>query len=71
VTFFEQTTTVPNIQYQIYYNSTRLATDDDIYTLELLSIMRGMDEAIFSVLNDPTAQVRGVFNTSIKDWPLV
>lgn len=71
VTFSFQNNPVQNIQYQIYYNSTRLATDEDIYTLELLAFMRGMDEAIYSVLNDPNTSVKGsIFNAQIKDWPL-
>lgn len=71
VTFDSQTSPVNNIQYQVWYNSTRTSDDADIFSLELLSFMRGMDEAIFSALNDPTANVMGTFNVGIKDWPLV
>jgi ABC-type multidrug transport system fused ATPase/permease subunit len=33
--------------------------------------MRGMDEAIMSALNDPTATVMANVDVTLKDWPLV
>lgn len=71
VVFHETTTPFRNIQYHIWYNSSRTSDDDDIYSLQLLSLMRGLDEAIIAVLNDPNAQVSSNLDAIIKDWPVI
>jgi hypothetical protein len=45
ITFSKQTAPL-NIQYQIWYNSSRISDEEDIFSLQLLSFMRGIDEAI-------------------------
>jgi ABC-type lipoprotein export system ATPase subunit len=60
-----------NVQYQVWYNSTNIATGIDIFGRQLQSLMRGLDEAIMTVLNDPSATISANMNISMKDWPTV
>ena len=38
-----------NIQYQIWFNETLIANQSDPYSFEVLSLMRGIDEAICTI----------------------
>eukprot|EP00842_Homolaphlyctis_polyrhiza_P002456 jgi/Hompol1/3210/HPOL_001591-RA len=60
-----------NVQYQIWYNGTRVANSSDVFGRQLTSFIRGMDESIVTVLNDPTATVRASIDVTMRDWPLV
>lgn len=75
VVFNNQTSTTSNptlnIQYQLWFNTTLSANGSDPYGREILSMMRGLDEAIISNLNDPTATVTANIDVSLKDWPLI
>lgn len=46
ITFNETTTPVRNIAYQIWFNASNVANGTDVYGREVLSFMRGIDEAI-------------------------
>ena len=61
----------PTVQYQIYYNASLVAGGTDLFGAPLISFLRGLDEAIISVLNDPTMQVTAALDVDLKDWPLV
>ncbi|KAI8918938.1 hypothetical protein BC831DRAFT_515918 [Entophlyctis helioformis] len=70
ITFNEPTPDAPlNIQYQIWFNDLNIAKGRDLYGPSLVGFMRGMDEAIISVLNDPNATVKANIDINIKDWP--
>ncbi|KAJ3054920.1 ATP-binding cassette sub- A member 1 [Rhizophlyctis rosea] len=71
VTFSEETTPVPSIAYQIWYNASNVANNSDIYGRELVSFMRGMDEAIISVFNDPSVQIKADIDITLKTWPVI
>ena len=71
IVFNENQEPNPNTQYQIWYNSTSTAEGIDVFGIQLVSFMRGMDEAILSILNDPTATVKAKLNVNMKDWPKV
>ncbi|XJO74377.1 hypothetical protein BDV3_005203 [Batrachochytrium dendrobatidis] len=58
-----------NVQYQVWFNDLHTASGSDIYGPEVVGFVRGMDEAIITVLNDPTATVKANLDISIKDWP--
>ncbi|KAJ3267738.1 ATP-binding cassette sub- A member 1, partial [Terramyces sp. JEL0728] len=60
-----------NIQYQLWFNATNTANSSDIFGRQVLSMVRGLDEAIISVLNDPTATVTADIDINMKDWPLI
>ncbi|KAJ3034928.1 ATP-binding cassette sub- A member 1 [Rhizophlyctis rosea] len=71
ITFNSTTTPVPNIAYQIWYNATNVSNGTDVFGREIVSFMRGIDEAIISVLNDPTLQIKADVNVTMKDWPKI
>ena len=72
VTFNQPATATPlNIQYQLWFNATNNANKSDIFGRQVLSFVRGLDEAIISVLNDPSATVTADIDISLKDWPLI
>jgi hypothetical protein len=71
VTFAQSFQPHPVIQYQIWYNASLLAHEDQIFGKELVSFLRGMDEAIISAVNDPTLKVFANMDVSLKEWPLV
>ncbi|KAI8921283.1 hypothetical protein DFJ77DRAFT_449232 [Powellomyces hirtus] len=56
-----------NVAYQVWYNSTNAANGTDIYGQQLVAIMRGLDEAIISVLNNQPTTLA----VTLKDWPLI
>jgi hypothetical protein len=60
-----------NVQYQLWFNATNTANKSDIFGRTVLSFVRGLDEAIISHLNDPSATVTADIDVSIKDWPLI
>jgi ABC-type Na+ transport system ATPase subunit NatA len=60
-----------NIQYQIWFNATNTANKTDIFGRTVLSLMRGLDEAIISVLNDPDVKIIHEMDINLKDWPLL
>ncbi|KAL2914225.1 hypothetical protein HK105_206322 [Polyrhizophydium stewartii] len=69
---FSQTAASPiNIQYQLWFNATNAGNDTDIFGREVLAFVRGLDEAIITVLDDPTATVKANIDISLKDWPLI
>ncbi|KAL2915617.1 hypothetical protein HK105_204802 [Polyrhizophydium stewartii] len=69
---FSQTSASPiNIQYQVWFNATNTANSSDIFGRDALAIVRGIDEAIITVLNDPTAMVKANIGIALKDWPLI
>ncbi|KAI8915746.1 hypothetical protein EDD86DRAFT_186239 [Gorgonomyces haynaldii] len=70
VTFSSTTDPTPNIQYQIWFNTSRTSEGDEIFSQELLSFMRGMDEAIITILNNPSATVSAKIDVGIKSWPV-
>ena len=71
VVFEESFTPVRTVSYQIWYNASLVANEMDVFGTSLISFLRGMDEAIITVLNDPNAKVFAKMDVSIKDWPLV
>nr|KAJ3422464.1 ATP-binding cassette sub- A member 1 [Polyrhizophydium stewartii] len=72
ITFNQATTNgVNNVQYQIWYNSTRVANSSDVFGRQLVAFMRGLDEAIITVLNDPSATVKASIDVTVRDWPVV
>jgi hypothetical protein len=71
VTFVQSFQPNPVVQYQIWYNASLLSHEDQIFAKELVSFLRGMDEAIMSVINDPTLKVFANLDVSLKDWPTV
>lgn len=72
IAFSQATGTPTNIQYQIWFNGSNIVNGSDIFSRSLLSLVRGVDEAIISVLNDPNVQISAVTDIDIdmKDWPI-
>lgn len=64
---FNQTINPPRIQYQIWYNSSQVSNGTDVFGRPLLSLIRGIDESIISVLNGNQADM----NVQLKDWPII
>jgi hypothetical protein len=60
-----------NIQYQLWFNATATANGSDIFGRTVLSFVRGLDEAIISTLNDPSATITADISINVKDWPLI
>ncbi|KAI8927014.1 hypothetical protein BC831DRAFT_399199 [Entophlyctis helioformis] len=71
IVFNEERTPDRNIQYQIWYNSSRVNNGSDVYGRQLTAFLRGMDESIISVLNDPAATVTANIDVTLRDWPVV
>lgn len=70
--FFNETTSPRrNIQYQIWYNSTQTINTTDVFGLKLVSLMRSLDEAIISVLNDESGTTIADLDVQLKDWPVL
>ena len=60
------------MQYQIWYNSTRVANGTDVFGRQVLAFSRGIDEAIISVLNSNSANINYAnLNITVRDWPVV
>ncbi|KAI8894545.1 hypothetical protein BC833DRAFT_604469 [Globomyces pollinis-pini] len=64
---------VLNIQYQLWFNATNVANSTDIFGRPLLSMIRGIDEAIISTLNNPDVKITTEYDIDVqlKDWPLI
>ncbi|RIA85383.1 hypothetical protein C1645_781967 [Glomus cerebriforme] len=62
-----------NYRYQIWFNSTLMANDSDVFSEQVLAFQRGIDEAIISFASgEPaTSQTPVTFNINLKDWPKV
>ena len=61
-----------NIQYQVWYNVTTSAKGTvDFVGEDVVAFVRGMDEAIISVLNDPSATVTANLDVGVRKWPHV
>lgn len=60
-----------NVQYQVWYNVSNTANGIDVFSRQLQAVMRGIDEAIITVLNDATATVTATLDVSVQDWPTV
>ncbi|EPZ35947.1 hypothetical protein ROZALSC1DRAFT_26676 [Rozella allomycis CSF55] len=64
--------TTNTISYQVWYNYSLHNNGSDVYSRPLLSLFRGLDEAILSYYNDPSGNANPVkLDVTIKDWPLV
>lgn len=55
------------IQYQIWFNSSQTRNNTDVFGTNLLSIMRGLDEAIVATTNNQPTDLR----IGLKDWPII
>ncbi|KAI8909840.1 hypothetical protein EDD86DRAFT_247174 [Gorgonomyces haynaldii] len=71
VVFNQTGTTIRNVQYQVWFNATNTRNGSDIYDRTVLSLVRGLDEALISVLNDPEARVVAEMDVRLKDWPKI
>ncbi|KAJ3401842.1 ATP-binding cassette sub- A member 1 [Chytriomyces hyalinus] len=69
VTFDTVTTPYVNVRYQLWYNATLTANGSDIFGRELISTIRGLDEAIITGLNGNSKQAN--LDYQMKDWPLI
>ncbi|KAJ3333018.1 ATP-binding cassette sub- A member 1 [Blyttiomyces sp. JEL0837] len=58
-----------NVRYQVWYNATLTANSSDIFGRELISVVRGLDEAILTSLNGKGK--RANLDYQVKDWPLI
>eukprot|EP00842_Homolaphlyctis_polyrhiza_P000564 jgi/Hompol1/1508/HPOL_000597-RA len=75
IAFTQPTAASPiNVRYQLWTNSTATTNSTkltlDVFSRDVLSMVRGIDEAIITVLNDPTATVKADVDVGLKDWPL-
>ncbi|TPX64598.1 hypothetical protein SpCBS45565_g05755 [Spizellomyces sp. 'palustris'] len=68
ITFTDTPGPPRNIAYQVWYNASNVANGTDVYGREVVSFMRGVDEAIIAFLNggQPTSM-----DVTLKDWPLI
>lgn len=62
---------ITNVQYQAWYNVSNTANGIDVFGQQLQALMRGVDEAIITVLNDPTATVTANLDVNLRNWPTV
>ncbi|KAJ3258613.1 ATP-binding cassette sub- A member 1 [Chytriomyces hyalinus] len=69
VTFDILQTPSLNVRYQVWYNGTLTANGTDAMGRELVSVIRGLDEAIITSLNGNTQQASLEYH--VKDWPLI
>jgi hypothetical protein len=60
-----------NVQYQVWYNVTNTASGIDVFSNQLQALMRGLDEAIITILNNPAATVTAKLDVNMRDWPKV
>lgn len=68
------TAETPQIQYQVWFNSTGTSNGSDVFGLETLSFMRGLDEAIISTLHaqdSPLSPLTHAINVEMQDWPIL
>ncbi|KAG5459813.1 MAG: hypothetical protein BJ554DRAFT_8229, partial [Olpidium bornovanus] len=70
---FQFTDSPTNVQYEIWTNSTVSGNSaaGDIFGLEVISLVRTLDEAIVTFYNDPSALTATNVTLSVKDWPLI
>ncbi|KAJ3113665.1 ATP-binding cassette sub- A member 1 [Physocladia obscura] len=69
VTFDTVTSPHLNVRYQLWYNASLTANSSDIFGRELVSVIRGLDEAIITHVNGDTQQA--TLDYQLKDWPLI
>ncbi|KAJ3185215.1 ATP-binding cassette sub- A member 1 [Gaertneriomyces sp. JEL0708] len=69
VTFTITDTPILNVAYQVWYNASRIGNGTDVFGRELVSVMRGLDEAIIGVLNGATVSAN--VDVTLKDWPTI
>ncbi|KAJ3287594.1 ATP-binding cassette sub- A member 1 [Borealophlyctis nickersoniae] len=70
ITFNQPTATnYTNIQYQIWFNTSLTANSSDVFGSEMLTVTRGIDEAIMTVLNPGSTATR--IDVTLKDWPKI
>ena len=75
---------LPSARYQLWYNTTQFANGTDLYDGQVVSMQRGLDEALLAVASDVNAvsnpgSVSGIVGTlqenvldvHLKDWPTV
>ncbi|ORX92586.1 hypothetical protein K493DRAFT_316510 [Basidiobolus meristosporus CBS 931.73] len=60
-----------NYRYQVWFNSTLMSNGTDVFGDQVLSLVRGLDEAIIASVNDPTVSTTPLLNVQLKDWPKV
>ncbi|KAI8909842.1 hypothetical protein EDD86DRAFT_190712 [Gorgonomyces haynaldii] len=70
IAFNQSTTNSKNIQYQVWFNASNVINGSDIFSRYVLSVVRGVDEALISVMNDPTVSITYDIDVKLKDWPL-
>ncbi|KAJ3196135.1 ATP-binding cassette sub- A member 1 [Irineochytrium annulatum] len=58
-----------NVRYQLWFNGTNSANISDIFGRTMLSVVRGIDEAIITNLNG--GSVPSNLDIQMKDWPLI
>ncbi|KAJ3117495.1 ATP-binding cassette sub- A member 1 [Phlyctochytrium bullatum] len=58
-----------NVRYQLWFNASLTANASDLFGREMLSVTRGLDEAIITNLNGGSRDA--TLDVQMKDWPLV
>ncbi|KAI8925196.1 hypothetical protein BC831DRAFT_512721 [Entophlyctis helioformis] len=70
ITFTEPSAATPlNVQYQVWFNDANVGRGREMLGPEIVSVVRGIDEAIITVLNDPTAKATANIDVLTKEWP--
>lgn len=65
-----ETNGATNFRYQVWYNATLHQNDTDSFGSRVLSVARGLDEAIMTYTkNDPN--IKATFNIDFKDFPTI
>ncbi|CAG8489659.1 3135_t:CDS:2, partial [Dentiscutata erythropus] len=59
-----------NYRYQIWFNSTLMANQTDMFGEQVLALQRGIDEAIVTFASNDL-QNPATFDIKLKDWPKV
>lgn len=60
-----------NFRYQLWYNAS-LSSNSSIFGNQILAVVRGLDEAIITYANDPSATTTtSLLDITLKDWPKV
>ncbi|CAG8683115.1 18808_t:CDS:2 [Gigaspora rosea] len=59
-----------NYRYQIWFNSTLMANQSDVFGEQLLALQRGIDEAIVTFASNDS-QNPATIDIKLKDWPIV
>ncbi|KAJ3192282.1 ATP-binding cassette sub- A member 1 [Irineochytrium annulatum] len=58
-----------NVRYQVWFNGSQTANGTDYFGRELLSVVRGIDEAIITTLAG--GKVNATLDYQMKDWPVL